>query len=246
MKQIDVKLLHPHPKSANKMDDERFEKLKQNIAIKNRMPALIVKKHPELEGEYVIIDGYYRHQVAIALKMETVPCEVWDMAADEEDLLLLTLNRLRGEDIPQKRAELIQSLLEHVAKEKLSLLIPESTAEIEMMMNLLNRHDEQLKKAFEKQLKKEAQSLPVMLHYVVNTEEANLIKTVLSTIHPDDPNIALVQLCQRYQAETDQSNTKPHDVGRPIEEVTNPKENNDQPDDAKERLDEAVGHAKNV
>ncbi len=209
MKTIPINLIHDNPLSANRMDDERFEKLKRNIEFNNKkIPALLVKPAPKQEGLYIIIDGHYRKKAAIALGLTELPCEVWKVDPADEKRLLLTMNQLRGEDHPLKRAELVQSLLDVIQKDKLVLVLPESKQDINNLLSLIQDDRKALQKRIQAQINKEASTLPVMMNFVLTTDNAELIKRVLEQFDKDDQNQALVRLCQQYEEKTNPDNAE--------------------------------------
>jgi len=196
MKAICLDILHPDPRSANLMSAEFRDKLKANYKIHKRFPALIVRQHPSKRSEYAVIDGHQRLLVAKELGLKELPCEVWDVDDKRAALLLATLNQLRGEDIPQKRAKLFEGLLGAFSKEQLVTLVPESQQEIDALIGLLKRNEETLQAQFKEALKKEAQLLPVLLNFVLSPSDAELVTNTLKARQPEDLNKALVQLCQ--------------------------------------------------
>ncbi len=226
MKTIPINLIHDNPLSANRMDDERFEKLKRNIEFNNKkIPALLVKPDPKQEGQYIIIDRHYRKKAAIALGLTELPCEVWKVDPADQKRLLLTMNQLRGEDHPLKRAELVQSLLDVIQKDKLALVLPESSHEIDNLLRLLKEDEESLMKLVQTQLDEDAKRLPVMFSFVVSHAEATLIQEVLDGLNSSDHNQAFVKICERYQ-------TIEQKV--PLKDTKNELDNDSMKDDANE------------
>jgi rubrerythrin len=107
---------------------------------------------------------------------------------------LATLNRLRGEDHPKKRAELLHELLEQFEKERLTTLIPETNHELEQLLALLEQEND-LKAQLERQMQQERDALPVILNFVLSASEAQRVEAILETYH-EDLNLALVLVCQ--------------------------------------------------
>ena len=134
---IPLKNLVPHPLNSNVMPDRLKAKLAANIRASGRYPPLIVR--PLDEGLFQILDGHQRADVLRELGETTAVCYVWP-ASDEEALLLLgTLNRLEGQDIPGRRAVLIAELQAHETLAELARLLPETEAELEATLELLPR-----------------------------------------------------------------------------------------------------------
>ena len=57
--------VHAHPDNPNVMTAARLEQLVARIAATGQYPPLIVRAHPELIGEFQLLDG---HQRAAALR----------------------------------------------------------------------------------------------------------------------------------------------------------------------------------
>jgi ParB-like chromosome segregation protein Spo0J len=110
------------------MDAELLAKLREHIARSHRYPPLIVRERDD--GTYEIIDGRHRKDVLGDLGLTTATCVVWE-ADDEEVLLLLaTLNRLHGEDVPGRRAALLLQLSATTSAAELARLLPDTEADI--------------------------------------------------------------------------------------------------------------------
>jgi len=136
LKSIALRLLKPHPMNPNYMPPELKEKLRAHIAASGRYEPLIVRPLPG--GEFQSVSGHQRADVLAELGEEFAFCCVWDIDEEETLILLATLNRLRGEDIPGKRAALIEALQEHNTLAELAKLLPESEAELESTLSLLD------------------------------------------------------------------------------------------------------------
>lgn len=95
------------------------------------------------KNRYLLLDGWHRLSVAKELVSEdkfweNVWCEDWELTDKQVDLLLTTLNRLRGEDDINKRAILVSTLYEQYDgnKELLLKLIPESDQELSNLLKI--------------------------------------------------------------------------------------------------------------
>jgi ParB-like chromosome segregation protein Spo0J len=134
---ISLEQLMADPRNANVCTPDVLEKLTRHIERTSLCPSLLVRPHPKKKNCYAIVDGHHRKLAVEALGWTEVECQVKDITETEAGLLLLTLNRLRGTDIPRKRAELMESLLPQFDLEALSLMLPESTAEIEGLLAVM-------------------------------------------------------------------------------------------------------------
>jgi len=106
------------------MAEDLLEKLARNITRHRRYPPLVVRPHPDRPGEFQIIDGAQRFEVLLRLGYHEVTCFLWPCNDAEALLLIATLNRLHGEDIPRKRAELIAEIRGLLPTEALQELLP--------------------------------------------------------------------------------------------------------------------------
>lgn len=195
---ISLTMLHDDPRSANMMSTERFNKLRSNIERYYQLPPLIVRPHPEISGAFMIVDGHIRKRVLANVGMEDAPCLVWELDDDESGLLLATLNTLRGEDHPHKRAQLIESLIPTFGKDYLGMLLPESEAQIDDLLTLLEHEDMDIREAIQRHQEAEKALLPTMLTFVLSQTEAERVNGILARVNSDNPNAALVQLCEAY------------------------------------------------
>lgn len=196
---IALNKLHPDPRNANVCTPEVMEKLKTHIQRTNVCPNLLVRPHPQLEGEYMILDGHHRKLVIEALGWPEVDCQVITQSEEDAGLLLLTLNRLRGVDNPRKRAELMETLLPTWDVTELALLLPETSGEIEGLLALLQQEEDALEKAYKAQLNTEKESLPVPFGFMVSAEDAPIIQKALAKYQattPGDQGQALVAICR--------------------------------------------------
>src|SRR5688572_19461091 len=110
-KMIPLDDLLPHPLNANTMPEDLKAKLRAHIKRTGRYPYLVVRPHPQETAKYQVLDGHHRVGVLRDLGHTEARCDVWDVTDREAKLLLATLNRLQGQDVPIRRAELIHELL---------------------------------------------------------------------------------------------------------------------------------------
>lgn len=128
--------LHAHPANANRMADDTYGKLRTHIERWGEYPPLIVRPHPEIAGEFEILDGHHRARILRELNRTRAHCEVWNASDERATLLLLTLNRLHGEDDPQRRGALFQNLLQNASVHEVAKLVPEDGDRIAHLIQL--------------------------------------------------------------------------------------------------------------
>lgn len=105
--------LHPNPWNKNKMGKQYFDALKANIAnpqIGFTQPVL-VRKHPDFDDEFQIVDGEHRWKAATELGLERVP--IMDLAELPEALakyLMLEQNAVRGHTNDDDQKKILQEI----------------------------------------------------------------------------------------------------------------------------------------
>jgi len=202
---IPLKNLVPHPLNSNVMPDRLKAKLAANIRASGRYPPLIVR--PLDEGLFQILDGHQRADVLRELGETTAVCYVWP-ASDEEALLLLgTLNRLEGQDIPGRRAVLIAELQAHETLAELARLLPETEAELEATLELLDFDVDGLLARLTEEADRAAAEGPQLFTFAVDAEDAPFVEAALEAAASDRSGRnrrgrALVILAQCYLAES--------------------------------------------
>ncbi len=134
-----------HPLNANVMPAELLKKLKGHIGRSGRYPALVVrslgnsKDFEDQAGKLQILDGHHRLVVLKELGYRKLRVDNWgDLSDGQAQLLAATLNRLQGQDDPDRRAELLGQLqrsLDFSATE-LAEVLPESQEELAKLLEL--------------------------------------------------------------------------------------------------------------
>lgn len=173
---IRLENLFPHPFNANVMPDDFRQKLKAHIKRTGRYPFLVVRPHPEKEKKFQVLDGHHRVSILRELGYEQARCDVWNVNDREATLLLATLNRLEGQDIPIKRAQLIHELLGEMNADDLSGLIPESDKQIEELHSLLEFPAEEIALLLEDEAEETEKTLPRVITFVVTPDQEEIIE----------------------------------------------------------------------
>lgn len=130
---IPIDQLDAHPSNSNVMPEALLDKLGEEIRRTGLYPPVIVRRVNE---RYQILDGHHRVAVLRRLGHAEVQAVVWQ-ADDEQALLLLaTLNRLRGDDDPRKRAALVAELGRSMDVADLARRLPEDSARVRKLLAL--------------------------------------------------------------------------------------------------------------
>jgi ParB-like chromosome segregation protein Spo0J len=161
------------------MPAEYREKLVAHIRRTGRYPYLIIRPHTTEVGKYQVLDGHHRVSVLRELGHPEARCDVWDVDDREAKLLLATLNRLEGQDLPLRRAQLLHELLGEWSAPDLGGLLPETEAEILDLHSLLEFPAEEIAEQLAAEAEEQEKTLPVVIHFVVSHEQAELIDSAI-------------------------------------------------------------------
>jgi hypothetical protein len=101
---------------------------------------------------------------------------VWNVDDREARLLLATLNRLEGQDLPIRRAQLIHDLLGEMPLDDLAGLLPETDKQIEELESLLQFPADEIAALLEDEAEKAEKVLPRVMTFVVTPEQEELVE----------------------------------------------------------------------
>jgi len=186
-KNILIEDLHRHPLNANVMDGDLLEKLKAHIKKSGRYPFLIVRPHPDKPGKYQMLDGHHRVSVLKEIGYKKARCDIWDVNDRDAKLLLATLNRLEGQDIPIRRASLVHELLSDMNIPDLSGLLPETEKQIEELHTLLEFPAEEIAAQLEEETEQAEKSMPRVISFVVTPEQEEVIENAVELASDGTP-----------------------------------------------------------
>jgi ParB-like chromosome segregation protein Spo0J len=130
---IPIEKLAAHPCSPNRMSKRNFARLVRNIERTGRYEPLVVRRQGDCFG---IINGHYRRLALKQLGYETIDAVVWDLNDAEADILLCSLNRLKGSDVLAKKLALLERLNRNMNARELAKLLPFTRSQIERLGNL--------------------------------------------------------------------------------------------------------------
>lgn len=133
---IPLDKLLPHPENPNRISKQNFEKLKRHIAQSHNYEPLIVRRHPEIENAFEIINGHHRSEALRQLSETFADCVEWDIDDEQARILLATLNRLGGKDELSAKIELVKNLSEKFSSKELSKLLPDTKQTLEKLKDI--------------------------------------------------------------------------------------------------------------
>lgn len=186
-KSIPLSDLVPHPFNANVMSDEMREKLKAHIKRTGRYPYLIVRPHPEQSGKHQVLDGHHRIAVLRELGHTDALCDIWEVDDREANLLLATLNRLEGQDVPIRRAQLVHELLGEMSLSDLAGQLPETGGQLEELHALLEFPADEVAALLDEQTEEEEKVLPRVLSFVVTPDQERIIEEAVELASDGTP-----------------------------------------------------------
>ena len=174
---IPLEDLVPHPLNPNVMPDDLKEKLKTNIRISGRYPPPIVRPLPD--GRSQLLDGHVRADLLGELGETGAWCYVWPATDQEALVLLATLNRLHGEDVPGRRAALIAELEARKTLAELSRLLPEDEAQLVSTLQLLDFDVDSLLAHLTEEAKRAAAEGPQLFTFAVDPHDAATVEEAI-------------------------------------------------------------------
>lgn len=130
---LPIDRLEAHPHNSNQMPKALFDKLASEIQRTGLYPPLIVRP---LAETYQILDGHHRLNVLKGLGYAEVTAVVWDVDDEQALVMLASLNRMRGEDNPRKRAALLGKLRESMEVKELAQRLPEDIGRVKRLLEL--------------------------------------------------------------------------------------------------------------
>lgn len=136
--------LHPNPWNPNHMKPRQQTAVEESIKSYGQVLELLVRPHPELEGEYQIIDGEHRFNVL----PDTVYCNVIHGLPDAEaKKLTIVMNETRGAADKIELAQLLAELSTEL--DDLSNALPWDDGELDELVKLADVDWDSFTDAFE-------------------------------------------------------------------------------------------------
>jgi ParB-like chromosome segregation protein Spo0J len=190
------------------MSEERFTKLVTNIEKEERYPPLVVRPLPDADGEYQVLDGSHRLQALATLGHSEAVCFPWPCDDATALVLLATLNRLEGEDVPARRAELLRGLTGLIGPEEMALLLPENGAQITATLDLLQMDSEALLAELVAAAEHQAARAPRHISFAVAPEDEAVVEEAITRAAtgfegPNRRGAALAVVCRHYLEDRD-------------------------------------------
>jgi len=130
---IDKPLLHPNPWNPNMMGDRVQDAIKESINEYGQVLELLVRPHPEIDGEYQILDGEHRFNVLPAQVYCNVIYGVPDAHAKK---LTIVMNETRGSAGKVELSQLLSEIGQDLTMDDLIKGLPYDRNELEELVKL--------------------------------------------------------------------------------------------------------------
>jgi len=204
--EIPIDRLLPHPENSNRMGSTLLKKLEEHIKKSGNYETITARPHPELPNYFQILNGHHRVQALKKLNVAFVKCDVWAIGDLEARLLMATLNRLEGQDVPELRAILLAKLAEVIPISDLGSILPENQKQLQKMLldaELNIKSAQQRAKEYSSHLITNIPDLRI-LDFILDSVQYHRITASLDGIiereHFKDRGEALFFLCERFEA----------------------------------------------
>lgn len=134
---VPVEAIHPNGFNPNRQTEAEFEAVKQALLRHGQVLPLVVRWHPDKEGEYQIIDGEHRLRAFRELKVEEVL--VWNLG-HLEDARAMHLNAVltetRGANDSQELGKLFGTLIESgMALDEIAVGLPHDPGQVQEIVD---------------------------------------------------------------------------------------------------------------
>ena len=186
IREISIDLLVPHPENSNFMNAETLKKLRRHIERTGIYEPITIRPHPQEQDKFEVINGHNRLRVLRVLDYRKVSCIVWDIDDDQTRLYLASLGRLSGGDIPERRAVLMENLVESFGVNELTDLLPDDKKQIEELERIAHL---ELDEPTLRPTKTEATNIPAIVSFMLDEDETKVIDLALNLVLTIDSEI---------------------------------------------------------
>ena len=166
---IPIDKLIAHSGNSNRMSKRNFARLVRNIERTGFYEPLVVRRQGDC---FQIISGRNRWLALKQLGCETVDAVVLDVDDDEADILLCSLNRLRGSDVLEKKRALLSRINRNMHTCEMAKLLPFTRSQIEKLKNI---------KVPSAPVKIDVKSFVVPMVFFVSAEQQRIIAKALAS-----------------------------------------------------------------
>lgn len=177
---VPITQVRPHPANANVMDADRRATLARNISRQGRYPPLVARPHPDDPDAWQLLDGHQRLAVLQELGHAEITLYPWPCDDATALLLLATLNRLEGADVPAQRAALLAELQRLLPPDALEQLLPENADQLAATLALRQFDTEALLAELAAAADHDARAGPRLISFAVAPEDEGVIEAAVA------------------------------------------------------------------
>lgn len=167
---IPMDRLIDYPGNPNRMSKKNFTRLVRNIEQIGRYEPLVVRRHGD---DFQIINGHNRYRALKQLGYETVDAIIWDVNDAEADILLCSLNRLKGSDVLDKKLSLLDRINREIPAREMSKLLPFTSSQIEKLRSI---------KVLSAPARISTKSFAVPMVFFLSAEQQQVVTTALASV----------------------------------------------------------------
>jgi ParB family chromosome partitioning protein len=143
-KDVPVGQLHPNPRQPRRSFDEATAReLAESVKAQGVLQPILVRRHPELDGEFEIVAGERRWRAAQLAQLHEVPVVIRDLS-DAQSLELALVENVQRQDLgPLEEAQAYQRLTEEFgnSQEDIAGAVGKSRSHVANTLRLLTLPD---------------------------------------------------------------------------------------------------------
>jgi len=139
IKEVSVDEITENPWNPNEMDEDTFEKLKQEYERIGYLKPILVRPQG---SDFEVVDGEHRLRAAREKGLEKIQVVVKDLDDEESKKTTLNMNDIKGSDNPIELAEVLDDLTEETEPAELEEDLVMDRGEIEQHDMLLDLPDD--------------------------------------------------------------------------------------------------------
>jgi len=173
---IPIDKLVAHPGNPNRMSRRNFSRLVRNIGRTACYEPLVVRRQGDC---FEIINGHHRCQALRQLGYESADAVVWDVDDAQTDILLTTLNRLKGSDVLEKKLDILKRINRVMKTLEMGKLLPYTRGQIEKLTS---------PKVPTAPAEFDANSLAVPMVFFLSNAQQKIVEQALSLTHDALPS----------------------------------------------------------